>query len=68
MDTIAELFESARRDEDCSEEDTACMVEMVENSRAMLWGFAAGFAAADPQAAMAQANATTWRPPEPHFA
>lgn len=67
MDAIAELFEHTRRGEDCSEEDGACMEAMVENSRAMLWGIAASFMAADLQATMAQATATARQSPEPHF-
>ena len=68
MDAVAELFERARRNEDCLEEDGACIAEMVEDSRAMLRGIAAGFAAADLQAAVAQANASARRPTEHHFA
>ena len=68
MDAVAELFERARRDEDCSDADGARVAAMVENSRAMLRGIAAGFAAADLQAAMAQANASARQPTEPHFA
>ena len=58
MDAVAELFERGRRNEDCSEEDGVRVAEMVETSRATLRGIAAGFAAADLQAAMAQANAS----------
>ena len=68
MDAVAELFERARRDEDCSEEDGARVAEMVEYSRATLRGIAAGFAAADLQAAVAQANASARRPTERHSA
>ena len=68
MDAVAELFERARRNEDCSDADGARIAEMVANSRATLRGIAAGFAAADLQAAVAQANASARRPPERHSA
>ena len=68
MDAVAELFEHARRNEDCLDEDGARITEMVETSRATLRRIAAGFAAADLHAAMAQANASVRRPPEHHFA
>ena len=64
MDAVAELFERARRNEDCSEEDGARIEAMVETSRATLRGIAAGFAAADLHAAVAQANASARRQPE----
>ena len=68
LDAVAELFEIARRGEDCSAEDGDRVAAMVENSRAMLRGITAGFAAADLQAAVAQATSTVRRPPEHHYA
>lgn len=58
MDAVPELFEHARRDEDCSEEDGTRVEAMVENSRATLRGIATSFAVANMQAAKAQATAT----------
>lgn len=67
MDAIAELFELARWDEDCSVEDGNCMEAMVEESCAMLWGIAAGFALADLLAAVTQATESVRQPAQaPH--
>lgn len=38
MDVVTELFELARRGEDCSEEDGAHVAAMVKKSCAMLQG------------------------------
>lgn len=64
LDAVAELFELAQRGEDCLAEDGDRVMVMVENSRTMLWGIAASFAAVDLQAAVVQATASTRRPPE----
>lgn len=53
LDAVVELFELARRNEDCSEEDDARVVAMVEKSCATLRGIAASFALADLQTAVA---------------
>ena len=55
LDAVAELFELARRGEKCSEKDGSRVAAMVDQSRETLRGIAAGFAAADLQAAVAQA-------------
>ena len=63
MDAVAELFERARRGEECTEVEGEQVAAMVEESRATLRGVVAGFAAADLLAALNQAPETERRPP-----
>ena len=67
LDAVVELFELARRGEECSEKDGCRVAAMVDQSRETLRGIAAGFAAADLQAAVAQASERVWQPTQaPH--
>ena len=63
MDTVATLFERARRGEECMEVEGEEVAVMVEESRTTLPGVIAGFAAVDLLAALNQAPERERRPP-----
>ena len=62
LDAVAQLFERARRGEECPEEEGKRIAAMVEDSRKTLTGVVAGFAAADLLAALTPAPETEQRP------
>ena len=68
LDAVAQLFERARRGEECPEEEGERIAAMVEDSRKTLTGVVAGFAAADLLAALTPAPETEQRPSAPNRA
>ena len=68
LEAVAELFERARRGEECTEEEGETVAAMVEESRKTLTGVVAGFAAANLLAALTPAPETERRPSAPNRA